>query len=993
MKKAPLFFLMLFGCIFVDSTFAASYYVNAELGKDSNKGTTAKKPFQTIHRVNQLVLQPGDSVLFASGQQFTGMLIIQNAKGSLQKPIVISSYANEANKEKPAIDAGNNLNAIWIQNSSHIKVQGLEITGKTPYVSNDSVRQSLLRCGVLVEVTNNEAYENIQLTDLMVHDVYYHKPGFTRSAAETKSANGTQSYGWGIRFINNTKQGKLSNVKVLRTSIRNVSHTGLKATATRNGILNLEIADCKVNYTGGPGMQFSGVTKAHIHHNQIAFSGSTSDSRNWGRGSGLWTWSCADFIIEHNRFENANGPGDSAGVHIDYNCNDIIIQYNLSANNAGGFCEILGNNFNCAYRYNVSINDGYRTKGVNGAFQEGKTFWLSGYVGDQKKNAGPFNSYFYNNTIYVAKEIQPKIAASSSSEGVLIANNIFYFETDPITVAGDQKKKEIDLDGIPRVLFKNNLFLKASSWPVDFPFKDQSPVYGNPQFAKKGGFEIADYTPVNRTEIANRGIEIPFIPNDTIGLKGGLKVDKDILGKPIIGLPDMGAIELHDSNKKQPNILVILIDDAGYADFGFMGSKDLPTPNIDALAKRGVVFTDAHVSATVCSPSRAGLITGKYQQRFGYECNESEGYTGLDTAQKILPELLKQNGYTTAAFGKWHLGYQPNQHPLKRGFDYYYGFLSGGRSYFYKPDLDDKPGAKNAMYLNNQQVSFDGYLTDDLSDKAVDFIKQQKNNPFFIYWAPNAVHTPMEAAPDDVNKFQNHPRQILAAMTAALDRAIGNLIAILKQEGKLDNTLIFFLSDNGGAHNNQSSNFPLKGFKGNKYEGGHRIPFIISWPSQLKAGKFSQLSSSLDIFPTALDAAGIPIKKEIQLDGVSLLPFLQQKMNKAPHQQLVWRKDAEAAIRFNQYKLVRVKGLGDRLYNLEKDPRELKDVKEREPQIYKNLTQHFLQWEKDKRKPIWTEGATWDTITLMIHDDLMNNKEVRVRDPKELNQFRSKRNY
>lgn len=260
-----------------------------------------------------------------------------------------------------------------------------------------------------------------------------------------------------------------------------------------------------------------------------------------------------------------------------------------------------------------------------------------------------------------------------------------------------------------------------------------------------------------------------------------------------------------------------------------------------------------------------------------------------------------------------------------------------------------------------------------------------------MYWAPNAVHTPMEAAAADLKRFENHPRQMLAAMTAALDRAIGNIITTLKEEGKFENTLIFFLSDNGGAHNNQSSNFPLKGFKGNKYEAGHRIPFIVSWPNQLKAGRFHKLSSSLDIFPTALNAAGLTVNNHVQSDGVSLLPFLQQKNGKAPHQQLVWRKDAEAAIRYNQYKLIRVNGLGDRLYNLEKDPGETIDIRNKEPMVYKKLSQQFVNWEKDKMKPIWTEGVTWDTITLMIHDDLMNNREVRVREPKELNQFRSKR--
>jgi len=441
--------------------------------------------------------------------------------------------------------------------------------------------------------------------------------------------------------------------------------------------------------------------------------------------------------------------------------------------------------------------------------------------------------------------------------------------------------------------------------------------------------------------------------------------------------------------KSKPNIIIILIDDAGYADFGFMGSKDLETPNINLFASNAFKFFDANVSATVCSASRAGLLTGKYQQRFGYECNEGDGYTGLDTSQIILPKLLKAHGYTTAAFGKWHVGFNANQHPLSKGFDYYYGFLSGGRSYFYQPNKDDRSGSKNALLENHNQVRFDGYLTDVLGNKAVDYIKQNGQHPFFMYWAPNAVHTPMEATEVDMQKFANHPRQKLAAMTFALDRAVGNIVNELKRQGIFDNTLIFFLSDNGGAHNNQSINLPLKGFKGNKFEAGHRIPFLVSWPKQLSHQKFDGLSSSLDIFPTALDAAGIPKPKQGILDGVSLLPYLKGVKKIAPHQQLVWRKDAEAAIRYNQYKLIQVKGLGDRLYNLNNDPGETIDLRKTEPLIYTKLKNQLLIWEKDKRKPIWTEGAIWDTITLMIHDDLMNNRKVRVADPQQLEKFRN----
>lgn len=438
-----------------------------------------------------------------------------------------------------------------------------------------------------------------------------------------------------------------------------------------------------------------------------------------------------------------------------------------------------------------------------------------------------------------------------------------------------------------------------------------------------------------------------------------------------------------------PNIIVILLDDAGYADFGFMGSKELQTPNIDWLAAQSVRFTDGHVSATVCSPSRAGLLTGKYQQRFGYECNEGDGYTGMDTLQTILPKMLLQQGYATAAFGKWHLGFEKSQQPLQKGFQYYYGFLSGGRSYFYRPDKDDRNDAKTALYENNKQVKFDGYLTDVLGDIAVDYIRQNNKQPFFMYWAPNAVHTPMEASKEDMEKFAGHPRQKLAAMTFALDRSVGKIVDELKKQGLFENTLIFFLSDNGGAHNNQSSNLPLKGFKGNKFEGGHRVPFFISWPKKIASGKtFSGLSSSLDIFPTALDAAGINVTKSNKLDGISLVPFLKGTKKGNPHQELVWRKDAAAAIRYNQYKLISVSGLGERLYDVSNDLGETKDLQFTKPETFSILKQKLLMWEKDKMKPLWTEGVEWDTITLMIHDDLMRNRKVSVRNPEELQKFR-----
>lgn len=435
-------------------------------------------------------------------------------------------------------------------------------------------------------------------------------------------------------------------------------------------------------------------------------------------------------------------------------------------------------------------------------------------------------------------------------------------------------------------------------------------------------------------------------------------------------------------NSKKPNIIVLLVDDAGYADFGFMGSADLKTPNIDKLAAGGVIFTDAHVSATVCGPSRAGIMTGRYQQRFGFECNPSSDSCGVDMNELTIASALKKEGYATAAFGKWHLGDQPGYRPNERGFDYYWGFLSGSRSYFYDGQKSDKQGDPHAITENFNQVSFEGYLTDRLGDRAVDFIEKNKDNPFFIYWAPNAVHTPMEAKTEDLALFDGHPRQKLAAMTWALDRAVGNIVEKLKKEGLLENTLIFFLSDNGGAANNQSTNFPLKGFKGNKFEGGHRVPFFVTWASEIKGGEtFKGLTSSLDIYSTALHAANEKNLHGKNLDGVSLIPYLTGKKQGDPHQKLFWRKDKMAAARVGDHKLIRVEKLPSVLYKLSDDLGETGNLASKDPEHLQLLNSELKNWEKETIAPLWTEGVQWDTITWMIHQDLMLNRKVRANDP------------
>lgn len=436
--------------------------------------------------------------------------------------------------------------------------------------------------------------------------------------------------------------------------------------------------------------------------------------------------------------------------------------------------------------------------------------------------------------------------------------------------------------------------------------------------------------------------------------------------------------------KNQPNILVILVDDAGYNDFGFMGSKDMMTPNIDQLASQGVVLTDAHVAATVSSPSRACLITGRYGHRFGYECNPSDNDYGVSLDEQTIADVFKESGYRTAAIGKWHLGTLDKYHPNKRGFDFFYGMKAGGRDYFYDEKNSDRPGDERNILLNDKQVRFDGYLTDVFSEKAVEFIKNT-DQPFMMYLAYNAVHTPMQATQEDLDRFSGHPRQKLAAMTWALDRGVGTVIQGLKETGKFDNTLIFFLSDNGGATINNSSNYPLKGFKGNKFEGGHRVPYFIVWNGKIKSGiKFDGLASSLDIFATAIDAAGIS-KTKNKLDGVSLIPYLSGKKKGNPHEILFWRKMDTRAIRMGDYKLIITHGVDSVLYHVKSDLEEMNNILDQEPEVYKRMAKRLKQWEDEECvEPLWTEKG-WGKITNGYHQRLMHNEIKTADDLKKKN--------
>lgn len=442
---------------------------------------------------------------------------------------------------------------------------------------------------------------------------------------------------------------------------------------------------------------------------------------------------------------------------------------------------------------------------------------------------------------------------------------------------------------------------------------------------------------------------------------------------------------------EQPNVLIILLDDAGYNDFGFNGSKDLLTPNIDELASDGIIFTDAHVSASVSGPSRAGILSGRYGQRCGYECNLGDTL-GLGLDEETIGDVFLKNGYNTYCIGKWHQGDAPEYHPNKRGFETFYGFIAGSRSYFFRPNKDDKPGNIHNLQENGKQIKFDGYLTDVLADAAVGYIEKQSlsERPFMMYLAFNAVHTPMEATKEDMDKFINHPRQKLAAMTWAVDRGIGKVINKLKEKGMYDNTLIFFLSDNGGAHNNMSSNFPLKGFKGNKYEGGIRVPFFITYGGKYK-GSYEGLTSSLDIFATSVAVAGIDSATlKHRIDGVDLMPYICGIKQDEPHEFLFWRKERKSAVRMGDYKLIEVEGIGVRLYNLKDNLYEDKDLSNDEPDVCDRMRKEYKVWEKSIITPmLWDEGI-WHEVTQETHRQLMNNEKVTVFTPNDLNKIKNR---
>ena len=425
--------------------------------------------------------------------------------------------------------------------------------------------------------------------------------------------------------------------------------------------------------------------------------------------------------------------------------------------------------------------------------------------------------------------------------------------------------------------------------------------------------------------------------------------------------------------QQPPNIIIIFSDDAGYADFSLTGNKLIQTPNIDAIAANGVNFKSAYVSGPVCSPSRAGLLTGRYQQRFGHEYNIGENFEnndpdsiGLAVTEKTIADYLKGEGYRTGMVGKWHLGERPQFHPNVRGFDDFFGMLKGGSPYHTGKARDIQ---RNGNPIAPMSLP---YLTDAFGDEAAEFIERNKERPFFLYLSFNAPHTPMHAKADYLEKaksvFQTEQRAVNAAMTRSLDENIGKVMTKLNELNLEENTLVIFTNDNGGAMPyNASSNAPFSGTKGTFLEGGIHVPFVAQWPARLEKGvTFEHPVITLDILPTVLAASNAVIPAN--LDGVDLLPFMDNADEQSPHKELFWRLGHHGAVRRGDWKLIWFDDLPPRLHNLSDDVAEQFDLSEEQPDLTNQLLESFHQWESGLIKPLWRTDTIWEAHSRMRYD-------------------------
>jgi arylsulfatase A-like enzyme len=419
------------------------------------------------------------------------------------------------------------------------------------------------------------------------------------------------------------------------------------------------------------------------------------------------------------------------------------------------------------------------------------------------------------------------------------------------------------------------------------------------------------------------------------------------------------ALRLDAGAPPRPNILIFLCDDTGWGETGFQGATDIPTPNIDSIARNGVRFTQGYVSGPYCSPTRAGLMTGRYQTRFGHEFNSAaSGPRGLSLQETPLPLRFKPLGYQTCAIGKWHLGSAPEFHPVQRGFDEFYGTLAN--TPFFKPTqfIDSRVSPEV-----QPPADPDFYTTDAYAERAVDWLERSKAAPWLLYVPFNAQHAPLQAPEKYLARFpdiSDEKRRLFSAMMSAMDDAVGRILGKVRELGQEENTLIWFLSDNGGpTQSTTSRNGPLHGFKAQTWEGGVRVPFCVQWKGHLPAGTtYPHPIIQLDILPTSLAAAGVTADPAWKLDGVNLLPHLTGENSARPHDTLYWRFGDQMAVLHGDLKLVKATGGGPtpELYDLSKDIGESRNLATESPEQADKLQALWEEWNAQQAPAISSKG-------------------------------------